>query len=449
MLSCGEDDDDGSGRVTPDGSVLPNGFRFHAVKPTGGNLPGGGAFKRFRGDVAITGKGELLWGALADTGVVGLYASALDFSAAPKMIGERKIVAVGDALPDGKQVAAFGKHDANDEGTVAVVLRSLTPIPATGGGHETSGIYLHRGAALERLHGEGDLTSDGHRFAGQFMDVDLHVAHDVLFVASYYEGGANPATRGAKPKQGLFHTPGGDPTKTRLVFSAGSLTRDGSGMARRIGLIDLHDEGKYVIQANVTGAPDDVGAPKNSATSTSTKSARATVLVGTLPLPGALRTSASTPEFLHPHRAGTKLLSNSGGSSVVFGPRVGPGGRTAVITHLTPTHQVLEHSGRTLHATGGQSPSGNEILHFLPPSFGSKGEVYYVLGTKRGDELCGADGVRRRTLLAFGDRVEGASATFDSALLGTTTEHVDNAGRIAILATFADKSAAIAVGVPV
>lgn len=453
MLSCGDDDDDDrAGDDAPPGGVLPNGFRFHAVRPAGGSLPGGGAFRRYRGDVGITGRGELVWGAVADTGVIGLYASGLDFASAPRVLGERKIVAVGDALPDGTIVDALGKHDSNDEGTIAIVLRSLTPIPGTGGGHETSGIHLHRGSALERLHGEGDITADGHRFAGLFMDVDLHVAHDVLFVASYYEGGGKADARAPKPRQGLFHTPGADPARTRLLFSTGSLTRDGSGLARRIGLVDLHDDGKYVAQASVTGVPDDVTAKTPSPPSSlSTQSARPGVIIGKIPAFGAAPSIASVPELLRPARAGgMRLLSGPSSSpSVVFGPRVGPSGRTAIVTHLTPTHQVLEHSGRTVHTTGGMSPAGNEILHFLPPSFGGRGEIYYVLGTKRGDELCGADGARRRTLLASGDRVEGATSPFDSALVGTTTEHVDRAGRLALLATFGDKSAAIAVGIPV
>jgi hypothetical protein len=127
---------------------------------------------------------------------------------------------------------------------------------------------------------------------------------------------------------------------------------------------------------------------------------------------------------------------------------MGPDGLTAYVLHTSETATTLYHHGLEILHSGERSPRGSTVGHIMPPVFGNNGEIYYVLMTRDGHELCAANGEEQRTLLARGDHLANDSRAVNSIMLGHTTDAIDGEGRLVFVTVFDDQTAAVTVGIP-
>jgi hypothetical protein len=440
--SCG-DGDGPSGPSTP----FANAYRFYPVKSSNSALPGGGSVRRFRLDVTIDGRGDLLYGVIDANDRPGIYGLRLSFSGSqPPVAGaERKLIREGDVLPDGHHVLELHSYDVNAEGACVISVEVDTDITLPNGDAYGQEI-IYRGfqeSSLAPLVFDGFVTSDGHTFEGHFGDIDTHTGHDILLVAHYLHKHSDservPDNDAPDDRhlQGIFLLPAGNPGQARLVVNIEDLVADGEVVAG-FGLVDLHDGGHFVAQAHPARTTDSTGALR----------ADADIGLGTRIVKGHTSRRRASPITSPRPSARTALLGAAMGDST-YGPRLGPDQRTAFVLHTTDTSMALYYHGLRVVETGERSGAGNLVSNMSPPVFGPDGEIYYVLITTAGHELYVGNGEHSALLLKSGDRLAGDAREVALIALGQTTEQVDPEGRLAFIATFTDETAALVVGIPV
>jgi hypothetical protein len=448
LSTCGESETTGPAYGPPQ---LPNGFRFFPVFDSGDSLPGGTPFGHFRLDAAIDDQDEIYFGCVDSSHAPALYALRMDYAGrAPNVVSVRKVVGVGDVLAGGRTVLGVDHYDVNAEGGIAVVLTFAHPSAADGGPGTMKEVWLDlTKSGLERALYEGSVTSDGHRLGGMFGDIDIHDGHHILLTAWYLH--VNPQAGQPRPpdapdddviRQGLFLLPEGDPAQAQLELHNDQLVAPNGGTAT-IGLIDMDDGLRYVLQAN----PSRVGTAKPAPADVGPTPAGGGFLVqGRVGARGRglarLSRAAASPAGL------ADLVSSAPVGDAVFGPRMGPDQLTAYVLHVSETATALYYQGLEVIHSGAQSPRGSTVGTIMPPVFGTNGEIYYVLMTRDGHELCVANGDEQRTLLARGDRLSNDARRVNSIMLGHTTDAVDGEGRIVFVTVFDDQTAAVTVGIP-
>ncbi len=450
LSTCKGTETTGPGHAPPQ---LPNGFRFFPVFDSGTGLPDGTQFGHFRLDTAIDGQNEIYFGCVDPDGVPGLYALLMDYSAAtPRRVSARKVVRVGDVLTGNRTVLGVNHYDVNADGGIGTVLTLDHPLAASGGPETTQEVWVDLAkSGLKRLLYDGFVTSDGHKLGGLYGDLDIHTGHDLMVVAWYLH--VNPLTGQPQAalapdddviRQGLFVMPQGDPAAATLELHNEQLM-SGSGGATLIGLIDAGDGRTYVIQAHPSRVSDSDETPVPSGTPTK-RGAAPYLVMGRVGSRGRGLQRISRPA------GGPAIIAGLTGGAAVgeayFGPRLGPNEMAAYVLHVSDTATALYYQGLEVVCSGQQSPRGSTIGHILPPVFGNNGEVYYVLMTRDGHELCAANGAEQRTLLARGDHLTNDSRTVNSIMLGHSTDAVDGAGRIVFATVFDDQTAAVTVGIP-
>lgn len=445
LTSCDDASPTGPSSILP---ALPNGFRFYPLKYSGSALPGGGTADRLVLDATIDDRGEVLYSAVMSE-LAGLYGMSVDLAAGtPSVLSERAVVRCGDLMSDGSTVVAVRRYDVNAHGGLAVVARV---VPVDGGELTTEIVYLDRGSgALQPVLYDGFLTSDGHELLGVFGDIDIHTGHDLAVVASYihwdpeagiHREALDPNDR--QPRDGIFAMDVGNPASLRLVTHGDEHISGVDDLEVTFGLIDMHDDGNYIAQATAA-RPIHTGQDSSLALSSvgGSEHRGALLVQGNVHL-GGLRVAAA-PASINVVR----LFQNVAVGDSYLGPRIGAENMTAYVLHHDDMAMSLYYHGLEVVTTGERSPGGSTVLSIMPPVFGPAGELYYLLHTRDGHELCATNGEQQRTILASGDRLIGEDRRVDSIAIGSTTEHCNSAGQLAFAVILEDDTATVVLGNP-
>ncbi len=435
--------------------ILPNGYRFYAIKHNTDILPGGRKGLTLRLDAAIDANGRVVYGAIDNQDQIGLYALQLDFSqATPRVSSEERLVQVGDVL-DGRRVVELGTHDINRQGQLALVVKVETEMTfktSDDQGNFDGGtapmkmqaLYRDQGQGLTRVLFEHVFNTEGHEFAGMFGDLNIHEG-DLIFVANYYH---NTGQITKDVRQGVFWLRGLDGKQASLVVTSGT-TLAASTSAPTIsqfGLISLHDSGQFVLQAMLTPASEFAqqfaqGAEQTAVLRGNLNSlAPATRKTGS---PSNLRVEASSIS------SGLRTNSTRASGLTYFAPRSGPNSSFAHVINTGSTHALVVNN-RVVMQSGDRSPTGKTINAIATPQMASDGLTYFMVGTDTGIELLVTNGAQSRTILKTGDLlVNHPSPVSDFIGVGYSAMHSDDEGRLAFVVIHKDDSQSLVLGLPI
>ncbi|MBD3177088.1 MAG: hypothetical protein GF320_18080 [Armatimonadia bacterium] len=414
---------------------LPNGHQFFPIKSQGQEVGSRAVVDYLPGSAHISDSGHLTFHSRAADESMGLHQVRLSYSGGePTIQDERTVTHDGDTLPDGRVVKRLGPVDSNHEGHVALVAHGQG---ADEEDHENlhHGLYVDRGSGPENVLKFGQELPGGHgTFMGTLGDVDIHNNSNVLAVGHYGAGTDDPT-----PKAGLMHLPGGSTTGMTVPVHTGDLVANSEGVVRGIGLVDMHDDGKYVAQVFA----DRRGQVSASAMSEGAMTPRFTALLaGHVSAVGAMSVLTASSGL----GVGARESADS-----YYGPRIGGQGVVANVVHLTETTQALVYHGQRVLTTGDTGPAGGEVLGFGPPVVGKDGVVYYLLLSRSaaGMQLVAYNGSEHRILVSRGDQLRPGGPHVETIVFGATTEQVDSNGRLAFTCEFDDGSSSVVVGLPV
>jgi hypothetical protein len=275
-------------------------------------------------------------------------------------------------------------------------------------------------------------------FGSIFLDVDIHDNDNMMFVSHYaYK------TKGGSG-QGLFHLPGGElGARGDLLLSTGEDIPEATGVVNGLGLLDMHDDGNYVLQA--------FGHDSGKVSVTAKRQGQpATMLIkGNVREPLSRTLRGLSPSIMVGKSAAARLGFSYG--EMNYGPRIGIGGRIASVHQIGEHDLVLMYEGVQIASTRGASPLGNIITGLGAPVIGEDSIVYYQtyhdLSPGVGSELVAFNGKQYRTILATGDLIDGKKIS--RIWFGFMTEQVDSRGRIVLSTDFEDGTSSIVVGIPI
>ncbi len=428
LASCGSRSSDET-PVAP----IPNGYTFYKLVSSGDPLPGGNTLGAIPGTVTINDKNEVCFYGLDQTNTNGFYEVQVDFdSSRPKVVQKRKVVREGDELKDKKVVSQINMADTNDHGSFAATIQTDDNL---------SSLYLEREKqGLEPIAGlRTTLPGGGGKFGGNFGDLDIHDNNDVLIVSHFAPSDT------AQGHQGLFHLPGGEVNQQgRIVASTRDAIPGTDGFLTGIGLIDMHDNGNYVMQA--------YGSNSSQLMQTTRKSAGIMdAVASSMLISGNARNQFS--KVLKSASPSLKTVRKLVGmediavGEIKYGPRIGAGNNAAYVNHINDNHQVLNYNGKQVVSVGSVTPLGATIVSLSAPVVGSDGLLYYQASTDKGLELMVYNGPELRTILSKDDIVDGS--VMRSFFFGFMPDQVDSSGRIVITGDFQDGSTSIVIGIPI
>jgi len=246
--------------------------------------------------------------------------------------------------------------DMNDAGTFGAILATSDNL---------SGIYLSRqGGGLEPAVRADDSTPGAEAsFGSNFFDLDIHDGDNLLFVSHY-----GHRTKGGYG-QGLFHLPGGAlGARGELVVGSGEDIPESTGVIGGLGLLDMHDDGSYVLQAFGHASRNVNGAERQPRPATM-------LISGSVrePLSRLLRASSAAI------RVGRSAAARRGFTSgeTNYGPRIGPGGRIASVHQVGESELMLTYGGAQVASTRGVSPLGSIITGLGAPVIGEDRILYF------------------------------------------------------------------------
>lgn len=431
----------GQGARAGTGAPLPNGYAFYRIFSTGEKLPDASTAHYLSGLVKLNDNHQIIFHAgdepdSQEEGLtVGIYEYTLDFNGStPVILDRRKVIREGDQLADGRRAARVNLADNNNQGSVAVRLRTAE--------EQTESIYLERNrAGFGRVVGYNEPTPNGSsRFASALSDFDLYDGDNLLVVAHHYE------KEGFSAGEGLFYLPGpGANEPGRILVEAGDLLPGANSAINKLGLTQGGGAGgQWVIQAHTESLPPTVplsaGAPPPRGSA---------IIGGRINDPGPERLSlmAASPDMF------LSQAFQAGGvvrGSINYGPRVGRGGQMAAVVHETATRLKLYHEGNLIVSTGDQTPTGRTITSLGGPAPGADGLVYYVGYTKDQEELLVSNGETTASLLSSGgDLLSPNGAKLLTIAFGSAKDQVDSQGRLVFIGEFADQTLSVILGVPV
>lgn len=429
LASCGNS---GSSDETPV-APIPNGYTFYKLVSSGDPIPGGNTLGAIPGTVTINDRNEVYFYGLDQTNTNGFYEVQVDFdSSRPKVVQKRKVVREGDELKDKKVVSQINMADTNDHGSFAATIQT---------GDNLSSLYLEREKqGLEPIAGlRTPLPGGGGKFGGNFGDLDIHDNNDILIVSHFAPSDT------AQGHQGLFHLPGGEVNQQgRIVASTRDSIPGTDGFLTGIGLIDMHDNGNYVMQA--------YGSNSSQLMQTTRKSAGIMdAVASSMLISGNARNQFS--KVLKSASPSLKMVRKSVGmediavGEIKYGPRIGAGNNAAYVNHINDNHQVMNYNGKQVVSVGSVTPLGATIVSLSAPVVGSNGLLYYQASTDKGLELMVYNGPELRTILSKDDIVDGS--VLRSFFFGFMPDQVDSSGRIVITGDFQDGSTSIVIGIPI
>ena len=426
--SCGK-----SGGSTAETNVtpIPNGYRFFKVISSGAALPGGNTLSSIPGTVMLNDANEIHFYGMDQYNANGFYELLMDYGGSrPVAQPPRKVVREGDILNDKKEVSRINMGDVNNQGSFAAILQTNDNLP---------GLYLERQKrGFEPIAGyQTALPGGGGTFGGIFGDVDIHTNDDILLVSHYAPSGS------AQGSQGLFYLSGGEVNqKGSVVASTGDSLPDSGGVLTGIGLVDMHDQGNYVMQAygGLLQAP-------NPSSGAMDASAPSLLINGKVGSPASKTLKSSSPALTTSKRLAAMLGSFPYGE-IKNGPRIGASNNAAFVVNQTADNsQQLYYSGKHVIATGDVSPLGATIVSLSAPVVGSNGLLYYQAVTNAGIELMIYNNVELKTVLSNGDNVDGS--LLKNIFFGFMPDQVDSSGRIVLTGDFADGSTSLIIGLPI
>lgn len=411
-------------------SNIPNGYRFFRIKTTGEATAGGFSIDRFSGTAHISSNGILTFNAQNTGNQSGIFQVAVDFAKRiPGIEWERSVLLEGETLTDDRVVSRFQAMDVNDDGNIAAVLVADGSNPNT---HYGAGLYLdadRRGFEPVMIAGTtfegGDLYS-----TGILGDVDLHDDNEMIVVAHHAPNGA-----GSMPGQGLLHLPGSSLAASRMIMSTGDALSTTDHTITDFGLVDLHDNGHFAVQAS-TSSIETLTKGSGGASEPSGK----TILTSTLQAPADHLLLTSCPVI----NAGTHL------SDASYGSRMGADGKAATIISLPGEKPSLILDDQVLLRVGDPSPAGGVIIGFGPGAFGADGVFFYTLFSNNyaGMALVAFNGREHHVILSRGETLSDGGMPVETILFGTTTKHVDAQQRIVLLCEFTDGTMSLVAGIP-
>lgn len=425
LVSCGS----GSGRS-------PNAYRFYRVA-TSGDTVGDSArsmvINSFRGSVHLSSNGVITFDAFDVDKRLGVFQVGVDLAKSqPTIDWGRTALIAGETLADGRVVSGVKAMDVNSAGSIAVDI-----VPTTRKGqsikHVGSGLYLE----IER-HGFEPVFNYNQKLldatvysTGILGDIALHEDNEILVVASY-----NAADAEILPGQGLFYLPGASVSSASMLMSTANFVPSANHSLAAIGLVDLHDNGHYVIQGNALPM-----------TSSKANVSGSDVQSSALMLTGNVKTTEKQLSGAAP-----ELGAGDVTGQFFYGPRMTSSGIPYGITWDAANENMkLYHGERLVIGTGDISPTGGEVLLLSTGSVGIDGALYYTISSVNpsSQDLVVYNGVDHSILLSIGDVLADGGAPVEAIYFGATTKHVDAQNRIVMFCSFTDGTGSLVIGLPV
>ena len=430
LSSCGHGNHSNKPPIAP----IPNGYIFYKVISSGASLPGGNTLGAIPGTVMINSNNEIYFYGMDQTDTNGYYELTVDYDGTkPTVVQVRKVVREGDSLNDSKVVSKIISGDMNDEGSFAAVIQADDKIPA---------LYLEREKrGFEPVAGhQTPLPGGGGTFGGSFGDVDLHNDNDILVVSHF---GFSDSAQGY---QGVIHLPGGEVNQNgTIVASTRDLIPESDGIITSLGLVDMHDNGNYVIQS-YGSIPDQLNQTMKSLSGAIDSVAASMLIRGNVKSPNSKTLLSSSPA-LKVARQLNAPIGEAAVGEILMGPRIGASNNVAFVNHVTESYHVMHYMGKPVVSVGSVTPLGATINSLSAPVIGSNGLLYYQAVTDQGMELMVYNGPELVTVLANGDVVDGSELS--SFFSGFMPDQVDRYGRIVLTGDFVDGSTSILIGIPI
>jgi hypothetical protein len=393
----------------------------------GESVDGGFSIDSFYGSAHVLPNGTITFDARDGSDKGGIFQLDVDFSGyKPVIDSERTILKKGDTLADGRVVDKVSAFDMNDSGSVAAVISSENVKD-----HVGSGVYasVNNSGMIPVVVGKDAFPNYSCFSSSSFGDIDIHDNDDILVSASY-----TPTDGRSTSGQGLFHLPSASLASCNLVNSTGEIIPGTDHLVTSFGLIDMHDDGNYVVQGS------------SEAISTKGRIPSADETCDSVLISSNVNKSRES-RVVSATKAISAEISNVG--SVNYGPRVdGKGNELSIVNHDDGS-ESLQLNGNTILETGDRLIGRTSILNFGPGAVGEDGVIYYTMITDEEEciSLVAYNGHRHEVLLSRGDILSDGGLV-ENIIFGTTTGHVDSYGRLSFLCEFGDGSASLVVGIP-
>lgn len=418
-------------------SNIPNGYRFYRLKSPGetvGEPARNLTIKSFRGTAHFSGNGIITFDAFDADKRAGIFQLGVDLDAPnPEVYWGRTALMTGETLADGRTVGSFKSMDVNSAGSIAVDIVATTP-SGQRITHFGSGLYLdvqQQGFEPVFIYGQRFLN-ESVSSAGILGDIDLHEDNEILVAGNF-----NPVGDDRMPGQGVLYLPGASVDSATMLIASGDFVPSASHSMESIGLLDMHDNGNYVIQgqarplsqsgANITG--ESPGHP--------------------LMLTGNVNTSEHLLLGAAPELGSGDIIAPG-----FYGPRMSPSGEAYGLTWDEAAEKMqLYYGNQPVIGTGDITAAGESVLLMSTGSVGSDGALYYtVTSVDSADnvvqDLVVFNGTDHSVLLSRGAVLTDGGAPVDTIYFGTTTKQVDAQGRLVLYCTFTDGTSALVIGLP-
>lgn len=413
------------------------GQRAPAVNPKRTQILGA-----FPGQAWVTDQGQLGFLALDSQGSRGMYLADIDDSGpTPRAVNIRKVLRIGDLLPD-KAVSAvnISAGDVGGNGTVAMRVET--------GDNGRVSVYVYKDGQLQPLLSTyqriPSLFPRGSTSAMLFGAISVH-DDDSILIAPPLTSAQDINSLG----QGLLYLPNGRLSDAALVLHKGDMVADTTSTVRTIGTFQLHDDGRYIVMGSAIPAGY-------------TNAQRPSGPEGTDPLTylmtGNVRQGQSFPRLLSAHPSLGASRRRQTDQTFVEGttlltPRIGSDGTTAYVVQPQVGQMSLYINGNPVitavrDGSGSVlSPGGSVVTELSAPVVGTGGHVYCVLGTRAGQELSIFNGTSAATIVRTGDPLGDRHVV--SIVMGQTARQVNRAGRIAFRVDYTDATSSLVIGDPV
>lgn len=419
-------------------SELPNGYRFYRLKSAGDRVGGVSRsmpINRFGGSVHISSNGIITFDAYDSDNRQGMFQLDVDLTGSkPTIDRELTPLLAGDTLADQRKVNKFTAHDVNDSGNIAAVLH------ADGSNveqHYGAGLYLH-----DRVNGFlpvmicGNEMNQGRSVAnGIIGDVALSGSKDILVIASH-----TPKKAGTTSGRSMVHLPGASLNSSSHLMTTGDYVNGTEQKINGLGIVDINDNGNFAVSSHTSPVPALFASSNNT-----TENSSHCILSGHIASPNDHLLFAAAP-------AADSSSIHVGELS--YGPRIGADGTIYTkIGGVDGNKEILVSGSKIIRRTDEPMPSGEEIFSFTPGSLGSDGTFFYTQYVKKAGDilevsLIAYNGNEHRSILTTDNILSDGGPAVRNIIFSTTTNHIDNDGRIVLLCEFTDNSTSLVIGIP-
>lgn len=426
LVGCSDSGNGGSGG----GRTIPNGYYFYRLKTSGQQVGTGSrslSIYDFGGSAHISESGVFTFDAIDVNGRQGLFQLHVDLAGRlPAILDERTSIISGDVLGDGREVQKCLRHDVNNQGNIAAVVRPANNSEK----HYGSGLYLNISeSGFERILGSGDSFHQGlYESTGILGDVSLREGNSLLFEANHLTGAA--------PKSSIFHLPGASLSSSKQMMSTGDYINGTDQYLTGFGIIDHIADSHFSVTVShqYSGL---LGVEQGTASS-----AVNSLLTGYISNPGDHLLLSAGPE----------ISTADHTANVHYGPRIGPDG-TVYSKIADEFKESLIAGSEVIKTTDGVTREGYKVDSFTPGCVGPDGIFYYTEYAETDKALHTAlyayDGTDHKVILSTGNTLSDGGAPVKNILFSTTTHHVGDDGIITLVCEFEDNSSALIVGIPI